>query len=214
MQRAQLDAARQQATLHNQSLPEPIPGSFRFAGVPTPGPQATAPFPSAESRGTTQPQANVSNAPLAPLFSYISHGMDTLLQSIQRSQAASQEVVMAEVATIRQELKASHAQAADGGNRAVNGGNPSTLSDSDSCPFPPKKKRSMNRRHFIPSDPSDPENKIDIQQHVEFSVCCDVNYVFSLVLTFMASEMHPPSCSLSPPHPRLQISEHHQVCSQ
>ena len=54
MQRVQLDAARQQAMLHNQSLPESIPASFHFTGVPTPGPQV----PTTKSCGTTQPQAN------------------------------------------------------------------------------------------------------------------------------------------------------------
>jgi len=192
MQLAQVDAAHQQATLHNQSPPEPIPGSFHFTGVLMPGPQA--PFSLAESRGTSQPQANILNVPLVPLFLYISHRMDTLLQLMQCSQAVSQEAVMAQVTAICHELKASHMQAADGGN-------PSSPPDTDGCLFPPKKKRLMNHQHFIPSDPSDPESKKDIQQHVEFMVCCNVNYLFSLMSTFMASEVHLPPCSLSPWHP-------------
>jgi len=160
MQPAQLDTAHGLL----QFLPaQPTAGPSRFPGVPMPEPQAAT----TESSGTAQSQADVSNAPLAPLFSYISHGMDTLLQSIQRSQAAAHGVVMAEVATICQELKAGHAQAAD------HSGNPSAPSDntgSYSCLFPPKKKTSRQRRHFIPSNPDDPENKKDIQQHINFSV--------------------------------------------
>ena len=119
----------------------------------------------------TQSRPNETGPSLAPLFSYISQGMDTLLTTVQHSQAAAHEVVMKEIVAMRQELNAP--------NTAPRSSNPKKRVDDtetiSGIRLPSKRARkSRNPAYFIPSDPDAPPTPKDFQQHKDFLVRMDI----------------------------------------
>ena len=114
---------------------------------------------------------NETGPSLAPLFSYISQGMDTLLTTMQHSQAAAHEVVMKEVVAIRQELNAPNVAPKSSNQKRV----PDDTETISGIRLPSKRARkSRNPAYFIPSDPDAPPTQKDFQQHKDFLVRMDI----------------------------------------
>ena len=81
-------AAEMRTTSHSQHTTASAQSGVQ--SVPSP--------PGRHNAEDTQTSPDKTGPSLAPLFSYISQGMDTLLTTMQRSQAVAHDVVMNEIA--------------------------------------------------------------------------------------------------------------------
>ncbi|KAI6008981.1 hypothetical protein EDC04DRAFT_2610789 [Pisolithus marmoratus] len=95
------------------------------------------------------PNPSGSSDLLAPLLSYFSQGLDTLLHSIQASQMMSHNALMKEVNDLHQQLNMSKTASA------------AQLSNVQSC-------KTHKQYKFIPSNPGSPPTRQDKQEHHVF----------------------------------------------
>ena len=144
---------------------------------------------------------NETGPSLAPLFSYISQGMDTLLTTMQRSQTAAHDVVMKEITAIRWELP-------NIPKATPRSSNPQHEDDTEiisGIQLPSKRARkSRNPTYFIPSNPNAPPVPKDFQEHKDFLVRTNTLVSCSTVLiqmSFAITGCYPHSRSLSLRHP-------------
>ena len=152
--------------------------------------------PGGRNAEDTQSCPNETGPSLTPLFSYISQGMDTLLTTMQHSQAAAHEVVMKEIVAMWQELNAS--------NAAPRSSNSKRVDDTETISgirLPSKRARkSRNPAYFIPFDPDAPPTPKDFQEHKDFLVRIDIFVGCSIVLiqeSFTVTGCYPSSRALS-----------------
>ena len=178
---------------HKQQAAEMHPASHN-QHTTTSNQQSAPSFPSSRRTDDTPPNETPS---LAPLFSYISQGMDTLLTSMQRSQAASHDIVMNEIAAIRRGLP-------NVSKAAPSSSNPENEDDTEiisGIQLPLKRARkSRNPTYFIPSDPDTPPAPKDFQEHKDFLVWMNILVYYSTVLiqvSFAITDCYPRSRALS-----------------
>ncbi|KAI5997752.1 hypothetical protein EDC04DRAFT_2909497 [Pisolithus marmoratus] len=123
------------------------------------------------------PNPSGSGDPLAPLLSYFSQGLDTLLRSIQASQMTSHDALMKEVNDLRQQLNVSETASA------------AQLSNVQSC-------KTRKQYKFIPSNPGSPPTRQDKQEHHAFMNCIRMHTLTLLGITGYR-HLRTVKCSLS-----------------
>ncbi|KAI6143934.1 hypothetical protein BKA82DRAFT_4179099 [Pisolithus tinctorius] len=132
-------------------------------------PSAT-PGPSGQSVPCDAPGEN-----LAPLLSYFSESLNSMLASFERSQASSNMKIMEGISAIQEELKASRVD--------TNTARDVEMQSVDE--FPSKQtRRPKQPRNFIPSDlASEVLTQSDIEEHKYFSTCIRLHALRLLKIT-------------------------------
>ncbi|KAI6166723.1 hypothetical protein EDD17DRAFT_1184913 [Pisolithus thermaeus] len=135
------------------------------------------PFPNWSAQSNANPSG--PGDVLAPMLSYISQGLDTLLHSIQASQTTNYHALMKEVNDLRQQLNTTNA-ASDAQPDAASG----------------ILRKIRTQYKFISSNPYSPPTKKEKREHYAFMNCIRVH---TLTLLGIASYRHlrTVKCSLS-----------------
>lgn len=145
----------------------------RFTAAFQPGPSGQSVPCDAPGPTTADSQSGGEN--LAPLLSYFSESLNSMLASFERSQASSNMKIMEGISAIQEELKASRVDA--------NTARDVEMQSVDE--FPSKQTRRPKKpRNFIPSDlASEVLTQSDIEEHKYFSTCIRLHALRLLKIT-------------------------------
>ncbi|KAI6138490.1 hypothetical protein BKA82DRAFT_4236318 [Pisolithus tinctorius] len=145
----------------------------RFTAAFQPGPSGQS-IP-CDAPGPTTADSQSGGENLAPLLSYFSESLNSMLASFERSQASSNMKIMEGISAIQEELKASRVDA--------NTARDVEMQSVDE--FPSKQTRRPKKpRNFIPSDlASEVLTQSDIEEHKYFSTCIRLHALRLLKIT-------------------------------
>ncbi|KAI6001891.1 hypothetical protein EDD15DRAFT_2361246 [Pisolithus albus] len=144
-----------------------------FAVPSQPGPSVQPASQDGPGPNTGGPQSHVAS--LAPLLSYFSESLNSMVTSFERSHASSTRTIMDGISAIQEDLKASR----------VNTNTSKDVEMQDIDEFPLKVTRRPKKLHnFVPSDPtSDVPMKSDIEEHKYFATCIRLHALRLLKIT-------------------------------